>query len=458
MSFCDDIRILLHEKELSCGELSAMLSLDEARVSCWESGAALPDGDSLCKLRELFPDVQLPIELYSFTLDEQEVGDYFRFFSRKAVKRNLLYALLFLALGLFGRFADIPFIGYISVFLIAFYILLSISVLSRNAKGKKATVESFRSRLFEYCIYPEHLSVTLWDGERCYSCSTYRYSEAKDCRRTDKYIFPLFSNGALIIPIGAIAADSMLHRVFDPKAVRAGVKGHRSLKTISLILTMLSIIAFLVGMALIILSHLQYIAPINLSTTLVVAFLPGASLIFGLVTLLTGRREGRIASFAGSLVIFLLALISVLLPSPDIYENHVDPGVPGAEELLGTAEKALGTELPQPYNYNIYEYGDYYGECYLYYYGYIGFDLRDTVPFELNMDENWMDYVPSELKVLCDDVEVLGYYDSFILINLDSGELNTLPQKDGTYRFMALYYSHEYSELYVAEYDVFYSK
>lgn len=458
MSFCDDIKTLLREQKLSRGDLAERLETDESCICRWEEGLSLPDAHSLSRLRELFPQAELPEELYSFRLGEKEVRDYFNYFSKKTVKNNALFCLIFFLIALAGIATDISGTKYVAFVGIFIYILLTLSVISRNSKGKKETLERFQSKDFEYGIHSEYVCVTLWDeGSRC-SFSSYNYSDAKACRLTKDYIFPLFTTGGLIIPRSAIAPSSLLLSRLDPKTVAARTKGHKALKTVSLVLLILSILAFIAGVVLMSLSSAYIIPPIGLPLTLTVGFFPLATMVFGIVMSVLGRSEIRSAAIIGSILFILLVFINACSPNPVLHESHSDPGAPTAEELIAKAEAAIGTDFPEAVYYDIYKYDDYYMNCYLHHYGYLEFSSPDALKFEETMGDEWMDSVPAEFKVLCDDLEILGYYDSFILCNLDSDEINLLPEEDGTYRFMSVYYDSIYSELYIAEYDVFYVK
>ncbi len=458
MSFSDDIRLLLREKELSCAALGELLSVDEGVVSSWEIGSKLPDKDELCLLREHFPEAELPAEIYNLKIEEAEAKAGFKCNRRRWLKTQLVFCIIFFVIGIAFKYAGVDTAATVGFIMAFVYLAICLSPLAPLAKQNRKSLELFSRRRFEYCVFRDRVSVTTWEGEKRMSECSYFYDDATFCIRTDKLLLPYFNNSYLIIPLRGIAADSLLLSALDPKTVKQRgnekTKASKTLRIISIVLLVMSIVALPIG-ALIIVGALMEAPTEIISVMILVCSVPVISMVYGLIIAFLGKREGRKNTLVAAAVILILSL-TLSYGSRYILQFEVADDGPQFEVVEAKIEDALGTDIPQPDASELYYYNVAYDDFFVYYYGYLYFNQDDVSAIIEATDEFWLDYVPNSLKGICEDTDMLSAYDTYLFYNLDSGERNTLPAETGQYRFMVLYYSYEYNEVYIAEYDLDY--
>ena len=88
----------------------------------------------------------------------------------------------------------------------------------------------------------------------------------------------------------------------------------------------------------------------------------------------------------------------------------------------------------------------------------IYFEVSDVSDFEvkLSKDGRWNRKVKSELVGLLPSNPVYQQGDYMLLYNVDTGEFNALPPKDGNYTFVSIFYDSVAHKMYIAEYGVVY--
>ncbi len=460
MSFSDDIRLLLREKELSCAALGELLSVDEGVVSSWELGTQLPDKAELCLLREHFPEAELPAEVYNLKIEEAEAKAGFKCNRRRWLKRQIVYCIILLVAGIAFKCTGIDSAATIAFMMTFVFLAICLSPLAPLAKQNRKKLELFSRSRFEYCVFEDRVSISTWEEGKRVSEQSYFYGDAAFCLRTDKLLLPYFYNSYLIIPLRAVAADSVLLSAFDPKTVKQRgnekTKASKTLRIISIILLVMSIVALPIG-ALIIVGALMEAPTEIISVMILVCSVPVISMVYGLILAFLGKREGRKNTLVAAAVILILSL-TLSYGSRYVPQYEVADDGPQFEVVEAKIEAALGTDIPQPDASELYYYNVAYDDFFVYYYGYLYFNQDDVSAIIEATDEFWLDYVPNSLKGICEDTDMLNAYDTYLFYNMDSGERNTLPAESGQYRFMVFYYRYEYNEMYIAEYDLDYMK
>ncbi len=458
MSFSDDIRLLLREKELSCAALGELLSVDESVVSNWEFGTQLPDKDELCQLREHFPETELPAEIYDLKIEEAEAKAGFKCNRRRWLKTQLVFCIIFFVVGIAFKYVGLDTVATVGFIMAFVYLAICLSPLAPLAKQNRKSLDLFSRRRFEYCVFRDRVSVSTWEGEKRMSECSYFYDDATFCIRTDKLLLPYFNNSYLIIPLRGIAEDSLLLSALEAKAVKQRrnerTKASIPLRIISIVLLVMSIVALPIG-ALIIMGALIEAPTEIISVMILVCSVPVISMVYGLIIAFLGKREGRKNTLVAAAVILILSF-TLSYGSRYIPQYEVADDGPQFEVVEAKIEAALGMDISQPYDSDLYYYNDAYDDFFVYYYGYLYFHNNDVYAIKEATDELWLDYVPSSLKGICEDTNVLNAYDAYLFYNMDRGEYNTLPAESGQYRFMVVYCSYEYDEMYIAEYDLNY--
>ena len=465
MSFCDNLRSLREKKGLSIAAMSEKFSLDESVIKDWESGLSVPDAETLTRLHsELDEGVQdeaLPGEVYMVVLSADEVQEAHASVSKVFIKRRvrdvLIFALL-LAWSIIGRLGDAE-IGVAAGILFVFVVLL-IREIRASKVGVRDAIKRIPQTRIEYCIYPDFMRVSTWEGRERIAETKLFYDEARQCVKNDKYLLPIFGTGYRIIPLSAIAHRSILRNAFPLKPVKQKTLGKaktaKSIRTASIVLLVLSFISLPLG-ALIHSRIFMAFAMDNMWFLLLVAIFPLASLILGVVMLRKRLKLGLLNVILGIIVLSLLYHMALSYFDPHYYapshsEEHYSDGI--YVESLENAEKLLTIDFPEPMEY-IAAQDDisiYYNDAY--YRTSVSFGPEDSDAFEENMDSRWMSYVPTAFSGFCKGRIPMDDYDRYLFFNMNTGEYNTLPSEDGSYSFLSAYYSSEQNSLVLVEHQV----
>ncbi len=465
MSFSDSLRALREQKGMSIAAMSEKLSLGESVIKDWESGLSVPDAETLTRLRNELDDgvmgEELPRETYMLTLSAEEVQEAHapvsRVFMKRRIRDVVIFALL-LAWSIITRLGDAE-IGFAAALL-----FVSVILLIREARTSKAGIQDAVKRIpkgrIEYCIYSDFMRISTWEGSEKIAETKLFYNEARKCVKNEKYLLPIFNSGYRIIPLGAIAPSSILHRAFSSKSSKlknkAPAKATKSLRTASIVLLVLSFISL--PLASLIHSQIFMVfAMDNMWFLLLVAIFPLASLILGVVMLRKRLKLGLLNVILGIIILGLLYHMALSYFDPHYYapshsEEHYSDGI--YVESLENAEKLLTIDFPEPMEY-IAAQDDisiYYNDAY--YRTSVSFGPEDSDAFEENMDSRWMSYVPTAFSGFCKSRIPMDDYDRYLFFNMDTGEYNTLPSEDGSYSFLSAYYSSEQNSLVLVEHQV----
>lgn len=465
MSFGDSLRALREEKGLSIAAMSEKFSLDEAVIKDWESGLSVPDSGTLTRLRNELDDgvmgEELPREAYMLTLSADEVQEAHapvrKVFMKRRIRDVVIFALL-LAWSIINRLGDAE-IGFAAALLFVFIILLI-----REARTSKAGIRDAVKRIpkgrIEYCIYSDFMRVSTWEGREKIAETKLFYNEARKCVKNEKYLLPIFNSGYRIIPLGAIAPSSILHRAFSPKSSKlknkAPAKATESLRTASIVLLVLSFISLPLTSFI----HSQIFmgfAMDNMWFLLLVAIFPLVSLILGVVMLFKSLKLGLANVISGILILGLLYNMALSYFDPYYYapshgEEYYTHDI--YVESLENAEGILSMDFPEPTEYIAGQDDISISFNNTYYSTSVSFRSEDSDIFEKAMDSRWINYVPTAFSSLCKSRVPLDDYDRYLFFNMDTGEYNTLPSEDGFYRFLSAYYSSEQNSLTLVEQQV----
>ena len=465
MSFCDSLRALREQKGMSIAAMSEKLSLGESVIKDWESGLSVPDAETLTRLRDELDDgvmgEELPREAYMLTLSAEEVQEAHAPVSRAFMKRRIRDVVIF---ALLLAWSIIIRLGDAEIGVAAALLFVSVILLIREARTSKAGIRDAVKRIpkgrIEYCIYSDFMRVSTWEGSERIAETKLFYNEARRCVKNEKYLLPIFNSGYSIIPLGAIAPSSVLHRAFSPKSSKlknkAPAKATKSLRTASIVLLMLSFISL--PLASLIHSQIFMVfAMDNMWFLLLVAIFPLASLILGVVMLFKSLRLGLANVISGILIMGLLYNMALSYFDPYYYapsysEEYYTNDI--YVESLENAEELLAIDFPEPMEYSTIKYDASTSHNDIYYSSSISFFPEDSDIFEQAMDSRWMSYVPTVFSGFHKSRFPVENYDCYLFFNMDTGEYNTLPSEDGSYRFLSAYYSSEENSLHLVEYQV----
>lgn len=485
-----------HRKRLGLSqeELGSMLSLSRQTVSQWENGITVPSVDNLIRMRDIFGitvDEMLgfPEEITEETVTPTNEGkpsseDYFFTFTKEEiVKLNRREKLKFLSVnGLiiaflltlcFGNFYIRNADGTYHTFSLSFFFILvaigySAAVIKKYSDIRKVLrerVEKLSTGEYSYSFFYDHF---ICEVTRDGSLSMQQKIFFKDIKKIivyDNYIFVVTSPFLLFLRKNELQPDGFFMRyVEETSKTKISTKKATAYRTVSVILFILSLLSL--HLAMISLSLLfertgDILNPIEMFNNLWIFFafipIPLSSIIFGIFL---KKKKLKYAKniVIGVIMTFLLTIFGLICLIPSAVS---DTGSDSAE-LFNKAERIAGIDFPEYESISVIDErnggtinaqrGDIKAITR------VKFGTRQarSVYRALLYDKAWRGYVPTELvgitSSFCDNTK-----DVFILIyNNDTGEINSLPEKEGEYNYINILYFHNQSIMTIVDYDIKY--
>ena len=485
-----------HRKRLGLSqeELGSMLSLSRQTVSQWENGITVPSVDNLIRMRDIFGitvDEMLgfPEEIteetvtptnegkpssedYSFTFTKEEIVKLNRREKLKFLSGNVLIIAFLLTLC-FGNFHIRNADGTYHTFSLSFFFILvaigySAAVIKKYSDIRKALrerVEKLSTGEYSYSFFYDHF---ICEVTRDGSLSMQQKIFFKDIKKIivyDNYIFVVTSPFLLLLRKNELQPDGFFMRyVEETSKTKISTKKATAYRTVSIILFILSLLSLHFAMTSLLLLFERtgdILNPIEMFNNLWIFFafipIPLSSIIFGIFL---KKKKLKYAKniVIGVIMTFLLTIFGLLCLIPSAVS---DTGSDSAE-LFNKAERIAGIDFPEYESISVTDErnggtinalrGDIKAVTR------VKFDTRQarSVYRALLDDKDWRGYVPTELvgitSSFCDITK-----DVFILIyNNDTGEINSLPEKEGEYNYINILYSHKQSIMTIVDYDIKY--
>lgn len=479
-------KIQLHRKEigLSQEELGQRLLVSRQTVSLWEMDKTVPTVDNLIRLKEIFGvsidelltddadeaectseeeessgEVDEPLEKYEFTYSMAEMKEV----NRATLKQLSKGFWIFFALSaapLILSVATKEQEGVIG-FCLAIFILSCIAlVYSRRSHRKSWESNSARvvESVYGYEIFDGYFVVRISRGGVEVSMQRIELSKIK-ARQTVGELLIVDADGQLyIFREKELCEGSLIASVpisSNPPAAKKN-KPSPLMKAVSLCLIIASVASLWVA-----LSTVGYLTEVNrmIMTDNMWAFylftpIPIASIVVGAVLNKRGQRGAANVAVGIVMTVLLCLFGSFWL---------IDGGVSYGDEKLLAAEERIGIDLPEPIRVATQDWTE--GEQdvprgYIYYTSdiYFGEEGQGELEDQIAAADKWVSGIPSDLVgvagVLYDPI----YYDAMIVYNVDTGELNTLPDQSGSYRFITLLYDRDEAQVTMLEYTIDYIK
>ncbi len=181
--------------------------------------------------------------------------------------------------------------------------------------------------------------------------------------------------------------------------------------------------------------------------------IPAASLVFGIAAKKKQYRFTKNIVIAAITIPILCLYGSFAFVFGGMYDH--------SDAAVVRVEQALSMEIPA-YNYIATEERNpdesIHSRNAARYLTNVCFDEDEATAFEASMDERWMHAIPTTLQGIAAEDVFDSKYDRFLLYNTDTAAYNAIPEKDGTYTFIGLYYSTEDNVMEIAEYTVVYTR
>ncbi len=474
---------------LSQEELGAMLSLSRQTVSQWENGITVPSVDNLIRMRDIFGitvDEMLgfPEEINEASADEVKPSseDYtFTFTKDEIVKLNRKDKLkFFLVNGAVIAFFLTLYFSYIYVnhidgiyntFPLAFFFVLFIISYSAVAikryfdlrKAFRERIEKLSTGEYRYSFCYDHFicEVTRDGGLVMHQKVSFR--DIKKIIVYDNYIFVLTASYFLLLRKNELQADGFFMRyVEETSKTKISTKKATIYRTVSVILFILSLFSLhLAGSAIFLSFRLSgdELNPLEMFNSFWIFFavipIPVSSIIFGAFLKKKKLKYMKNIVIGVIMTVFLTMFgLASLVPST-IPNTDTD-----SAGLFSKTERITGIDFPEYESISVSDVrngvtinalrGDIKSVTQ------VKFGTRQarSVYSTLLREKSWRGYVPTELVGItssyCDMTD-----DAFIFIyNNDTGEINSLPDKEGEYNYINILYFYDQSVMTIVDYSI----
>ncbi len=457
MTIGERIQMLRKNNGLSQEDLAKKLLVSRQTVSQWETDQTIPSVDNIYRLKEIlnvsFDELlsDEKAETEEKTKEEKPLEEYENIISREETE----FALGVSASGLSGKkmiFAGVLLFAYAvycicvdsAGFFLGFFIgvfVLALAIYFSFAQNRKRELQKYDNlkdiMTQKYKIFPDRLeSAVLKNGETIRT-DVIRKDEITSFIEKDDFCAFIQRNHVFTVNKKIAGKDSCLYNFIykDPtlKVVR------KTKKTLLSVLTIILSIASVFAVVIIDSVRSDYFEQLT-SENLWISFLflpvPILSVLYGIYQQKKGYRNIRNV-VVGVCVFLALAVMgaSSFLSSTEYYSDF---------SLLLNWEERLDMDFPDRGDI-LTAYPDYLLDS-----GVEGCNEKTTVRFEekdrvafsdkVAGSERWLTEYPENLLPCFLNGDYDYNFDYHMLVNLDTGEVNTLPEKSGMYRFAYVKY------------------
>lgn len=460
---------------LSQEELGQKLLVSRQTVSLWENDQTLPSIDNLTRLKEIFgisvdellglepasenaipveAPVEVPLEKYTFTITEKEWKEAFA--AHTQYYRWFLTPLFLLVCFLIS--VALKAESWMLMLEFAFTVFDGVIKIVSFIKFKKRRDGLIRNTI-QYShvakIYEEYLESTeCKDGKVEYMNKFYfrDFSRAKD---TGNLITVFCKNRIFTFRKSDLKENSLIYSKLN---IKDCIPKKRKLKRCSVLLFVLPILSVFIGT--VCAFKVKDIFGLGLPQFWVCFLflpLPFISVYFGFsAKRKVGSRYVKNIVAGIIVAVLLLAIGSFTFVLNKFYRES------DTEKRIREIQEYTGIAIPEYEATESASWGDdgvQYENFVLYNRSTFLLLPEESNKFEETLvhDSRWIKEIPLEIA------EMLVYtiefeYDYLLLCNTDTLEINTVPEKSGTYNFILIYYNVQSDEMLVYDYDMKYTK
>lgn len=457
---------------LSQEELGQKLLVSRQTISQWENDQTVPTVDNLVRLKDIFgvsideilteqqsdeiTTIQQPIEQYRYSYHAEELECVHRSMLRPIKKRAYISAGLTALMGIVIAVAgDTP---GLAGFLIGLALLCAIY----NIRGIKQICDNWKESAprvtcgeYLYEVYETNLQITVFEGGATRSVENVLISAIKRIRTYDDIVVLEACGRIYFFRKEMIREGTVLFvQTSNMPALKKEKPKRDKWQKWSVALFVATLLCLHGGLLLLsCFSDASIAFVMDTWVFFLLLPIPIASIALGFVLKKKGYKWKKNV-IAGCIIAVLLTLYGSftfifggMFDTSDAYiatvENYTGIDIPKHSRIV-TQDWTWGSET------EIIVGMRYYSEIY--------FEESEVLDFEvkLSKDSRWNQKVKSELAGLLPPSPVFQQGDYMMLYNVDTGEFNTHPKKDGNYTFISIFYDSAAHEMHIAEYGVVY--
>lgn len=471
MTVGERIQFYRKKNNMSQEELGQKLLVSRQTVSLWETGQTLPTIDNLIRLREVFSisvddilceaekkdEVQLPLESYTFKFNAKEC-EVFRKYSLAGLKKSVIIfsVLVFLSVA-YGAFGDYGVLSGVSVGFFAAITLGFIKTYSLHKKSWKKSEPKILQSEYSYDFYSDYFVLRMSRENDVKKIFKIQYSEIENPCDTGEFLLFQVNGQLFYIRKADLREDTVLFGLFNKTAkIQLSDPKTKKCNVVSWILFFGSLISIYFAMGAVI-ALSEFNGEFVENTWVFFLFLPITigSVIFGLKARSKNCKTTKniVVGIIMSMILFIYGMFCVFFS--DVYDHDV--------AVIEKVESYVGIDIPEHNTITTQDWtqntdGKPVGG--MYYSSVVTFagEVGDSFEKQLPESEQWASDLPTEFKGLFPAAYNSVTPDYYLLYNIDSGELNTVPSETGTYRFLFVFYSVDSNSMKIIEYDTEYIK
>ncbi len=468
-------KIQSHRKRLgmSQDELGQKLHVSRQTISLWEKDQTVPTIDNLIRLKEIFGisvdeilgcsieekiDEVLPNEIYEFNFTKEEFKEINRLQRKRLYKRPAI--LIFVCvLYIFFAFAY-PDLEYLLSFVIGVLlvaVVYHVKGIRVYNKAWKSSSERVCQATYEYKVYDDYFKVNIYrNGEKIREAKCY-YTDIEQIHQVGMWLLIQFGGQSFVLRKIDLKENSAIYSYMykNPTKTKDGELAYKR-KNISDLLFASSILSFFVAVII-----WGYISNANklFTETIWILFLftpiPITSLVFGYVSNKKGYKFKKNIVVGIVMTALLCIYGSFSFIFADVYDHSDEPII--------KIEQIVDIDIPEHSQINTQDWAkgtQSVSRGYVYYTSDIYFESDSVEEFEKQCsdDNRWLSDIQNDLIGVISPFGEHIAYEYSLLYNIDTDELNSLPDDNGTYHFINILYSTENNLMRIVEYDIDYVK
>ena len=458
---------------MSQEELGQKLLVSRQTVSLWEKDQTVPTIDNLIRLREIFGvsvdeilgfetieqnNENSPIESYRFAFSKEELSEIYRLQRKSVYKRPLIFTVLWILMIVIFIEASAPDVMiYFSFAMFLIGAVSHIKGIRAYSKAWKNSAERICKSIYEYKVFDNYISVNIYrENERIRESKCF-FTDIEKIQQFGKWLFLQFGGQSFIIRKSDLKENSAFYSYMHKNPSKKMEKPlHNRWKILSIILFVASLLSIFVAMFLVAMVSIKNLLFIeNVWLFFLLTPIPISSIVFGFV-LKSKNYKYKKNVIVGIIMTAQLCIYgSFFFIVANVYDH--------SEEPILRAEQTIGIDIPEHKQISTQDWTkgtQSVSRGYIYYTSDICFDNSAVANFERQfaMDDKWLSSVPNHLIGITSPAYNYGTYDFVLVYNVDTGEYNTLPNRNGKYRFINILYKLEENQMEIVEYDIEYVK
>lgn len=459
MTIGERIQMLRKNNGLSQEDLAKKLLVSRQTVSQWETDQTIPSVDNIYRLKEIlnvsFDELMSDEkaekeETEEKTEEEKTLEEYENIISREETeyaigalsglsgKKMIFGGILLFAYLIYCICIDSVgfFLGFfIGVF--AFVLAIYFVFLKQKKQALKRYDDLKEVKTQQYKMYPDRIESIIFKNGEVIRTDVIRKDEIDSFEENDNFCSFAVRGQTFTVNKKIAGKDSYLYRFIykDPK-VAVVRKTKRTI--LSVLLMILSIFSPIIAMTADAMrsDYFDQLISKNLWISFLFLPIPVLSILYGIYQQKKGYRNIRNIVVGACAFIALFAMgFSSFVASNEYYSDF---------SILLNWEERLDMDFPDSGDI-LTAYPDYLLDS-----GVEGCNEKTTVRFEekdriafsssVAGDERWLTEYPENLIPCFLNGDYDYNFDYHMLVNLDTGEVNTLPEKSGLYRFAYVKY------------------